>query len=95
MTDHYGDQNVPSKQLVQPDNLRTGKEKKMKTKSGKSQRINYSKTEGFDGLRTVKSCVHLNQIQISPNKNWPCVLIKLLGLFLKKKTFNNNLFEHK
>ena len=38
----------------------------------------------------------INQIQISPNKNWPCVLIKPLGLFLKKKkTYNNNLFEHK
>lgn len=30
MTDHYGDQNVSSKQLVQPDNLKTGKEKKWK-----------------------------------------------------------------
>ena len=58
MTDHYGDQNVPSKQLVQPDNLRTSKEKN-ETKSGKSQRINYSKTEGLNGLRTIKSCVHL------------------------------------
>ena len=27
MTDHYGDQNVPSKQLVQPDNLGQDKKK--------------------------------------------------------------------